>query len=68
MLKKQLEQGKMAQTGSGAVVALTPATAVIASATATPATEYSSMVHHSQIMQNNFQQALQQQQQQNSTI
>ena len=65
MLKKQLEQGKMAQTGSGAVVALTPTTTVISTA---PGTEYPTMtVDHSQIMQNNFQQALQQQQQSQNT-
>ena len=67
MLKKQLEQGKMTQTGSGAVVALSPATAVLTSAPAIagPAGggngEYSTMVDPSQVMQQNYQQALQQQ-------
>jgi len=98
MLKKQLEQGKMAQTGSGAVVALPPGAQVIASAAGVPgvggaaavnvpshshahpsAGDYASSVvnvgvgantvntvngtsimDHSQIMQQNYQQALQQ--------
>lgn len=58
MLKKQLEQGKMAQTGSGAVVTLTSANSVIA--TAPPGQDYPQIVDHSQVIQQNFQQALQQ--------
>jgi hypothetical protein len=64
MLKKQLEQGKMAQTGSGAVVALTPGSAVIASAP--PGGDYTTIVDHSQVMQQNYQQALQGQPPQNA--
>lgn len=63
MLKKQLEQGKMTQTGSGAVVTLTPANSVLAS-TSAPGAEYPQIIDHTQVMQQNYQQALQQPNQQ----
>ncbi len=62
MLKKQLEQGKMAQTGSGAVVTLTSTNSVIPSAP--PGQDYPQIIDHSQVIQQNFQQALQQPSQQ----
>ncbi len=70
MLKKQLEQGKISQTGSGGVVTMPTASPGLMSAPASGA-EYvnvnpnaGQVVDHSQTMQQNYQQALQQQQQQ----
>mmetsp|Transcript_17895 Transcript_17895/g.20385 ORF Transcript_17895/g.20385 Transcript_17895/m.20385 type:complete len:659 (+) Transcript_17895:211-2187(+) len=57
MLKKQLEQGKIAQTGSGAVVALPPGVAINS---APPIADYTTVVDHTQAMQQNYQRAIQQ--------
>lgn len=56
MLKKQLEQGKIAQTGTGGVVAVAPGLL-----TSPPQNGSSVPVDASQVMQQNFQQAVQQQ-------
>jgi len=60
MLKKQLEQGKIAQTGSGGVVALPGATQGLIGAPA-PGTEFmqGTALEHSHVMPQNFQQPLQ---------
>lgn len=60
MLKKQLEQGKIAQTGSGGVVALPGATQGLIGAPA-PGTEFmqGTALDHSHVMPQNFQQPLQ---------
>uniref|UniRef100_A0A7S3PTW3 Homeobox domain-containing protein n=1 Tax=Chaetoceros debilis TaxID=122233 RepID=A0A7S3PTW3_9STRA len=70
MLKKQLEQGKISQTGSGGVVTMPGAPAAPGIISAPPqGSDYSNvnpaanqMVDHSQSMQQNYQQALVQQQ------
>jgi len=64
MLKKQLEQGKITQTGTGGVVAL-PGAASGLITSSSPAPDYAAptgtmAVDHSQAIQQNYQQALQQ--------
>lgn len=80
MLKKQLEQGKISQTGSGGVVTMPTASPGLMTATAAGAEYVNVSVgvnpnapgqivdHHSQTMQQNYQQALQQQQQQQQQV